>query len=155
MASDTTTQSNVRAGTTLETWQAGLVGGIAGGIVMGIMLTMQMTPVIENAIPAMYGLEGALFGWAAHLFHSAVLGVVFGAVLAAAGRTNPSLGTGAGAGLAYGVVLWAVLAVIVMPVWLSAVGFGMAPDLPNVNMQSLVGHLAYGLVLGVVYALIE
>ncbi len=39
-----------------------------------------------------------------------------------------------------------------MPVWLSAVGSPANPPLPNVNVMSLVGHVVYGAVLGVVYA---
>lgn len=152
MASDTATQTDVQTGTALVPWQAGTLGGIVAAIVMGAMMTMQMQGVLENAIPAMYGLEGGLAGWILHVSHGAVLGVVFAAILVAAGRPRVDLATGAGIGLAYGVVVWAALAVVVMPIWLSAVGFGMAPDVPNVNATSLGGHVAYGLVLGAAYA---
>lgn len=80
---------------------------------------------------------------------SAVLGVVFGALVGASGRSDT--GTLAGTGLAYGVVL----AGIVMPIWLSAVGFPMAPPLPNLDPMSLGGHAVYGVVLGVVYAIVR
>jgi hypothetical protein len=138
--------------TRLEPWQAGLVGGIVGGTVFGAMLTMMMTSVIEMAIPALYGIAGpaGLAGWVIHMANSAVLGVVFGALVGASALSDT--GKLAGAGLAYGVVLWVVLAAIVMPVWLSTVGFPMAPPLPNFNPMSLVGHAVYGVVLGVVYA---
>lgn len=149
MASETTTEAVVGRNTRIEPWQGGVVGGLLGGAVMGIMLTVQMTPVIENAIPAMYGLSGGLAGWIVHMFHAAILGVVFAAV---AERADvDALGASLGAGLVYGVVLWLVLAVLVMPVWLGAVGFAGAPPLPNVNVQSLVGHLVYGGVLGLTY----
>ncbi len=52
-------------------------------------------------------------------------------------------------------VLWAVLAVLVMPVWLQAVGFGGAPSVPTVSVPSLVGHVVYGAVTGVVYAALD
>lgn len=155
MASETATTTDVQTETTLVPWQAGMIAGILGAIVMGALMTMEMTPVLENAIPAMYGLEGGTVGWTIHVAHGAVLGVVFAAVFVAANRPSPSLPIGAAAGVAYGVVVWGALAVIVMPIWLSAVGFGMAPDVPNVNTTSLVGHLAYGLVLGIAYALLE
>jgi len=45
-----------------------------------------------------------------------------------------------------------VFAAVVMPVWLQAVGFGAAPAVPNLNPQSLVGHVVYGVVLGGLYA---
>ena len=55
-------------------------------------------------------------------------------------------------GLGYGLALWAILAVLIVPIWLSAVGFGMAPSVPNVAVESFVGHAVYGLVPGVTYA---
>nr|WP_318247899.1 hypothetical protein [Saliphagus infecundisoli] len=42
-----------------------------------------------------------------------------------------------------------------MPVWLSTVGFPMAPPVPNFDPTSLVGHAVYGLVLGIGYAVLE
>jgi hypothetical protein len=38
-----------------------------------------------------------------------------------------------------------------MPIWLSAVGFPMAPAVPNLNPMSLLTHLAFGAVVGLVY----
>lgn len=148
MASKTSTA----VGTPVEqfAWKGGALAGLVGGIIMGVMLTTQMTPVIEVAIPSMYGLEGLAAGWAVHLFHSVVLGVVFAGILNATGLGN-STGQSAGLGLAYGAVLWVVLAALVMPVWLSAVGSPANPPLPNFNPQSLVGHVVYGLALGVVF----
>ncbi|MDF9748345.1 histidine kinase [Natrinema salsiterrestre] len=155
MASETMTRRPERTETALEHWQAGTVGGIVGALVFGAMMAMQTPPVLEAAIPAMYGLEGGLAGTVIHVSHGAVLGVVFAALLVATGRTELGLGSSAAVGLAYGLGVWAVLAVVVMPIWLSAVGFGMAPDVPNVAVESLVGHAAYGLVLGVVYAVLD
>jgi hypothetical protein len=141
----------------MEAWQAGVVAGLVGGFVMGIMLTMQMTPVIENAIPALWGLSGGLAGWVVHMSNSAVLGVVFAAIASAGGlrEYGRSSGTSAALGIAYGVVLWVVLAAIVMPTWLEAVGFPMAPAVPNFNPMSLVGHVVYGAVLGAVYPMLR
>lgn len=153
MASETATPQRTDTGTAFG-WRPGLAAGLVGGVAMGVMLTMQMTPVIENAIPAMYGLSGLAAGWVAHLFHSAVLGVAFAYLLDAVGWRDRAAtwGGGVGIGLGYGVVLWVVLAAIVMPIWLSAVGFPGAPALPNFNPMSLVGHVVYGVVLGAVYA---
>lgn len=56
--------------------------------------------------------------------HSAVLGAVFAAIMVTAvGRYADSVGANAVAGIVYGIVLWAVLAALVMPLWLQAVGF--------------------------------
>lgn len=137
----------------LEPWQTGTIAGIAGAVVMGAMMTMQMPGVIENAIPVLYGLVGGAAGFTIHVAHGAVLGVVFAAALVASGRSL-SLPATAGAGLVYGVVVWVLLAAL-MPVWLSTVGFPMAPPIPNFDPMSLVGHAVYGLVLGVGYAVLE
>jgi hypothetical protein len=157
MASKTATHepTSTESPTAIVPWQAGLVGGLAGGLVFGAMMTVMMTPVIEMGIPALYGIEGpaGLAGWVIHMSNSAVLGVVFGGLVGRIGLK----GTGriAGAGLVYGAVLWIVLAAVVMPIWLGAVGFPGTPPLPNLNPLSLVGHLVYGLVLGVGYAVVR
>ncbi|WP_049971349.1 hypothetical protein [Haladaptatus cibarius] len=61
-------------------WQSGVLSGLIAGAVMGVMLTMQMRPVIEHAIPALWGLDGGAAGWTIHMINSAVFGVVFGAL---------------------------------------------------------------------------
>ena len=148
MASETAT--TVERPTEQFAWKGGALAGLLGGVAMGAMLTTQMTPVIEVAIPSMYGLEGLAAGWVAHLFHSVVLGVVFGAVAGTLGFDD-SVSRSAGLGVAYGVVLWVLLAALVMPIWLGAVGSPANPPLPNFNPQSLVGHVVYGLVVGAVF----
>ena len=138
----------------LGDWQAGVIGGLAGGAVMGVMITMMMPPVIEMAIPALYGLSGGLAGWVVHMSHSAVLGVVFAAI---AGTTGIGSGIGRSvvAGLVYGGILWAVLAALVMPVWLGTLGFPQAPPFPNFALPgSLPAHAVYGVLLGAVFALL-
>jgi len=152
MASETATA--VDTPTEQIAWKGGALAGLIGGAVMGAMLTMQMPPVIEVAIPSMYGLSGLAAGWVVHLFHSAVLGVAFAAVAAAIGADD-SVGRGAAVGVAYGAILWVVLAALVMPVWLGAVGSPANPPLPNFNPTSLVGHVVYGLVLGVAFPLVR
>lgn len=47
---------------------------------------------------------------------------------------------------------WVLLAALLLPVWLSAVGFPTAPPFPNVALPSLLWHLVYGVVLGAVFA---
>lgn len=148
MASETTTA--VESQSRHVAWTGGALAGLVGGIIMGAMLTAQMGPVIRVAIPSMYGLEGLAAGWVVHLFHSVVLGVAFAGV-ADALDLGDSLGPTAALGVGYGVLLWTLLAVLVMPVWLGAVGSPANPPLPNVSIQSLVGHVVYGAVLGAVF----
>lgn len=154
MASETGTEAGVEAGTGASVdWTAGVVASLVAGAVMGVMLTMQMRPTIAGGIPALWGLAGLTSGWIVHLVNSAVFGLAFAAVAAQPSVRDyvDSVGSSLATGVGYGVVLWVVGAVIVMPIWLGAVGFPKAPAVPNVGMQSLVGHVVYGAVLGVVY----
>ncbi|WP_227134239.1 DUF1440 domain-containing protein [Halorubellus salinus] len=153
--SETVSSTETSTGFDLADWQAGTLAGTLAGVVMGVMLTTQLTPVIEAAIPAMYGLSGGLAGWVVHVSHGAVLGVAFAAVLGAVGGGEWSTAKTVGVGLAFGVALWVVLAVLVMPVWLQTVGFGPAPAVPNVSPKSLVGHVVYGVVLGGAFAVLD
>ncbi|SEP09028.1 hypothetical protein SAMN05216388_103225 [Halorientalis persicus] len=135
-------------------WVSGAAAGLAGGAVMGVLFSVLVPPVIEAGIPALFGLSGGLAGWVVHMSLSAVFGVGFAALVT---LTPLSKDTDAplqlvGAGLLYGAVLWIVAAAIVMPLWLTAVGFPMAPPLPNLDAMSLVGHLAFGTVVGLFYS---
>lgn len=131
-------------------WKRGVLAGAAGAVVFGVMLTQQMTPVIENAIPTMYGLSGGVAGWVIHISHGAVLGVVFAGLASTIDLDGIRIRPAAGA--TYGIVLWVALAVLVMPVWLQTVGFAGAPAVPNVSTQSLIGHVVHGIAVGVVFA---
>ena len=84
-----------------------------------------------------------------HMSHSAVLGVAFAAIIGAGlGRFSDNVG----ATIVTGVVLWAVLAALVMPIWLAAVGFAGAPRFPNFALPgSLPAHVVYGAVLEAIY----
>ncbi|WP_336001273.1 histidine kinase [Halorientalis halophila] len=127
--------------------------GLAGGAVMGVLFSVLMTPVIEMAIPALVGLSGGVAGWVVHMSISAVFGVVFAALVTLTPLSEFADQPLAllGLGLAYGAVLWIVAAGIVMPVWLSAVGFPMAPPVPNLSPLSLGTHLVFGAVVGLLY----
>jgi hypothetical protein len=129
-------------------WKGGVVAGLAGGAVMAaVMLVMNPAP-IEVAIPSLYGLAPPANGAAGltiHLAHGAVLGVVF-AGLAGATDIAGARGKLLGAGVAWGVVTWVVLAALVMPAWLSAVGSPASPPLPNFALPSLLWHVVYGVV---------
>jgi uncharacterized membrane protein YagU involved in acid resistance len=149
MATKTSTQTALVAD--LADWKAGVIGGLGGGLVFGILMSMMMPDIIGGAIPGLYGFSGGVAGWTIHMAHSAVLGVVFaGVARAAPGYTN-TLGKSFGAGIVYGIVLWAILGAIVMPIWVGAV-LPMNPPVPNINPMSLVGHVVYGGLLGLLYS---
>jgi len=138
-------------------WKAGLAGGVVGSAVFAALLFAVDPAVLSTVVPVMYGLGPSTVaaGTAIHVAHGGVLGVGFAAIVGVADRNGALPGQQVGLGLAYGLLLWAVLAAVVMPVWLSAVGFEAAPAVPNVDRASLVGHAAYGAFLGAAYHALE
>lgn len=156
----TDTQSSTATGIeTAETnpWIAGGIGGLVGAVVFGGMIQATMPPIITHAIPALWGLSGLAAGWAVHLVDGVVFGLAFAVVVenTLLRRYAGELRSGWLVGAAWGVVLWALAAGVVMPIWLSAVGFPAAPALPNRNPATLPGHVVYGLLLGLVYAFVR
>ena len=153
MATETAT-ATTEASTETGNWKAGVAGGLVGSLVFGAMMSMMTPGVLQMGIPAMYGIEGpaGAVGWAIHMSHGAVIGLGFAAIASLNPDLGDSIGTSLGVGAGYGFLVWVALAVIVMPIWLGAVGFPGAPPLPNVGVESLVGHVVYGAILGGVYS---
>lgn len=155
MATESAT-ATTEVSTARGNWKAGVAGGLVGSAVFGLVMAYVIpAPLLEVVIPSMYGLAppaAPVLGWVIHMSHGAVIGVGFAALVGAKPDLAATVEKSLGIGAAYGLVVWAVLAVIVMPIWLSAVGSPANPPLPNLSMLSAIGHLLYGVVLGVVYA---
>lgn len=123
---------------------SGAIGGVIGGVVFGMMMAaMGMMPMIAKLI----GSDSAGVGWIVHLVISAGTGALF-AVLFGTMVTN--YGSGLGYGALYGVIWWVLGALILMPVILG-MGVQFAHMFDKMPMSSLMGHLIWGLILGVVY----
>jgi hypothetical protein len=145
-----TTAQESRAGITLQQRiVAGVVGGVAGGLVFGAwMAIMGMLPMVASVVRS----ESVVVGFLYHMFNSVIIGAGFGLVFGAFSRTY---GQGTIWGLAYGVIWWVLGPMILMPLLLGmgtpgiASQFGAAFTPPM--LMSLVGHLAYGLITGLVY----
>lgn len=134
-------------------WTGYALAGVVAGLAMGTLIWVMNDAVIAVAMPALYGLApppNPLGGWLVHLFHSVVFGLLFGGLLQmeALSGVVGNLPRSAVVGVAYGVVIWLVAAALVMPLWLSAVGFAGAPPFPNFAIPSLLWHAVFGLVLG-------
>ncbi|MGH2773701.1 MAG: hypothetical protein ACRDIU_11280 [Actinomycetota bacterium] len=121
---------------------AGIAGGLAGGVVFGMLMQMMgMIPMIAMLV----GSESVVVGWLVHLAISAFAGGTFAVLF---GRQAAAPGPAAGIGVAYGAAWWVLGALFLMPAKL-----GMPLFVFNsMAWQSLMGHLIYGLVLGLVYA---
>lgn len=124
---------------------------IVAGVVMGVAMTAMGGSV--PVIGALYGVPNPAVGWLTHEFHSVVFGLLYLVVLAAApwGLAERTAGRIGLAG-AWGVVIWLLAAGVIMPIWLRLVG--IPASLPTLTLQSLIGHVVWGLTLGSVYAAI-
>jgi hypothetical protein len=141
-----TDATEVTVDTTLTKWSSVVLASLAAGVVMGI--PMQFVMGIMPTVGVLYGFESLAAGWVAHLFHSVVFGVVFAGVVSLGPLKKYITFPGSvGVGVGYGVALWLFGSVIAMPLWLEAAGMG-GPGVPNISPMSLVGHVAYGVLLG-------
>lgn len=115
----------------------GVMSSLIAGIVFGIMMTMMgMMPTIAG----MVGSHSIVVGWIVHLIISAIFGVVFGFIVCNP-RSGPMLG------VIYGIVLWFLFPFIMMPMMMGMPAMHWSQSV----MMSLIGHLVYGLILGISY----
>ena len=126
--------------------QAGVKGGLIAGVVFGAMMGMMgMLPMVAKLV----GSESAILGFGVHLIFSVIIGGLFGLIF---GHRALRKGAGIGYGLIYGFIWWILGPLLIMPIWL-----GMGPQFSaagiNMSLPSLWGHLMYGFILGLVYAL--
>jgi uncharacterized membrane protein YagU involved in acid resistance len=119
----------------------GVVGGLAGGVLFGLM--MQVMGMLEM-VAGLVGQDGAGVGWVVHLGISLLFGLVYGLTF---GILSSSWGRAVGLGAVYGVIWWVLGALVIMPAWMGMPVFQIGP----MQLQSLAGHLVYGVALGVVF----
>lgn len=124
----------------------GIIGGLVGGVVFGIMMAFMGTlPMIGK----MVGFPNAILGFLVHLGISAGIGGFFGLLV---GPVVNSKLTGLAAGVAYGSAWWILGPLTLMPLFL---GMGLGVNWNTAaaaNMlPSLMGHVIFGGVLGLVY----
>lgn len=121
----------------------GAIAGLGGGAVFGMMMGMMgMLPMVA----ALVGSQDPFTGFGVHMAISAAIGVVYGLV---ARRLPQNLDTALLAGAVNGAVWWVLGALILMPLLL---GMGnMVLQIGHPQGISLVGHLVYGVVTGVIF----
>ena len=132
------------AGTVSSPWArravAGVLGGLAGGMVFGMLMAMMgMLTMIASMVRS----NSAWAGFGIHL----VISVFYGLVLTLFfSRFLGSWGKGAVTGLIYGVVLWIIGPLLIMPLMLGMPVFSFTMTVAF----SFMGHLLYGIVLALV-----
>ena len=124
---------------------AGVGGGLVGGVMFGIL--MQMMNMI-GMVAMLVGSKAVAIGWLVHLAISVFIGATYALLFA---RRATGLLPAAVIGMGYGVVWWVLGALLIMPAKLGMPTFRFH----TTAWQSLMGHLIYGLVLGIVYALLQ
>lgn len=121
----------------------GVIGGAAGGVVFGIMMGVQgMLPMVA----ALIGANDALVGFVVHMAISVFIGVTFGVIASRLPSGLPLRTIGGGV---YGIVWWVLGALILMPLMLGM--NEMVFVIGEMQISSLIGHLIFGVIMGVVY----
>lgn len=136
------TAPSATSGISVGRLAAGVAGGLVGGVMFGILMQMMdMIPMVAMLVDS----KSIAVGWLVHLTISAFIGASFALLL---GRLASGWASAAGLGMAYGVVWWVLGALLLMPARLGMDVF----VLNKIAWQSLMGHLIYGLLLGLVFA---
>lgn len=126
-------------------YSIGAIGGLIGGLVFGAMMSIiGMMPKIA----ALVGSGSASVGWIVHLIISMTIGLFF---VWWFGTRVYSYGDGARYGVLHGFIWWIAGPSVLMPL-LMGMGAQFGSILSRTNLMSLLGHLVFGLLLGLVYA---
>ena len=130
-----------------RTFNHGIISGLAGGLVFGLMMGVMGTlPMIGKMI----GIPTVAAGWVVHLGISATIGLSFGVIgswLVLGARSGLVIG-----GL-YGAFWWLMGPLTLMPLFMGmGLGVNWNPASALKMMPSLMGHLVFGVIMGVVFA---
>ena len=135
----------------------GIIAGLIAGVVFGLMMQMMAAPdgkPMMAMVAKVVRSDSFAVGWLYHLFNSAVIGGIFGWLF---GNRIQGYGTGLGFGALYGFIWWILGGLILMPLLLGMSAFAplMMEMMRPVAMGSLVGHILYGLILGLSFLLLS
>lgn len=124
----------------------GAVSGLIGGVAFGIMMAMMnMLPMVGMLV----GSENAVIGFGVHMLISAFIGATFGLLLEfmpVRGHVPTTI-----AGAVYGAIWWVLGALIMMPTMLGM--SEMVFVVGEMQWMSLMGHVIFGVLLGIAYSL--
>lgn len=129
--------------------QRGAISGIIAGLFFAVLLgVMGAFPMIASAVRS----DSAFVGFMLHIIISAVIGIIYALIFDS--YIENSVGRGTVYGIVYGIIWWFLGPLIIFPLLL-----GMAPTFSVSAMfaafSSLLGHLIYGLVLGITYPILS
>lgn len=119
---------------------SGALGGVAGGLVFGMMMAMMG---MLTMIAGMMGSSSPGVGFGIHMMISVVYGIVFAVI---GSRWLTSWPKGLGIAMVYGIILWVVGPLIMMPMMAQTPVFAFT----GTTMMSLMGHVIYALLVAVI-----
>jgi uncharacterized membrane protein YagU involved in acid resistance len=123
---------------------SGIIGGLIAGVVFGFIL---VRIGVLSSVGRMMGLTDPLSSFIIHLIFSAILGLIFALVLCKGCTTffNSAIW-----GIVYGIIWWFLGPLTLCP-WMSGSPVSWSAGAVSHAFPMLIGHLVYGLVLGVSY----
>ncbi|MFI1398316.1 DUF6789 family protein [Streptomyces sp. NPDC020681] len=140
-------EGRLAGGRVISIWH-GVIAGLAGGVIFtAVMVAVGFLPNVASLV----GSDSAVVGLVLHLLISQVVGVTY-AVFFRRRSFDPA--SGIGWGVSYGFLWWVLGNLTLLPALLGVAPQWSAAALA-VSFPSLVGHLAYGAVLGLVYQRLE
>jgi hypothetical protein len=133
-------------------WSRALVvggfAGVAGGLAFGRwMAATGFFPLIAGLV----GSDSAAVGMTLHFVFAVVIGMSLGVFFQ---RDLRGFGSAMGWGLGYGMLWWFVGPLTVMPLWLGQ-PLDWSWSRGAALFGSLVGHVVYGLLAGLLYAVVD
>jgi uncharacterized membrane protein YagU involved in acid resistance len=123
-----------------------IYAGLAAGLVFGIIMwQMGMLP----AVAALIGQETPVMGFVVHMAISLLVAIGFGLVF---GGLVQGVGSGIFWGMLYGAAWWVIGPLTLVPYIMGqGLGANWTVELATALFPSLIGHLVFGTVLGVVF----
>ena len=126
----------------------GVVAGLAGGLIFTIVMARIG---FLGTVAALIGAESTAAGVVVHLVISVTIGVAYGLLFI---RRSHDQGAGLGWGIAYGVFWWLLGPLTLLPVLLGD-GPQWTVAAATEAFPALIGHIAYGAVLGAIFFRLE
>ncbi|MEO5841195.1 MAG: hypothetical protein ABIQ73_19585 [Acidimicrobiales bacterium] len=126
--------------------------GAFAGMVGGLIFTIVMVQVGALArVSGLVGARSAVVGFFVHMAVATFIGITYSLLFR---RHSFDVRSAAGWGIAYGFLWWVLGALTLLPVLLGGDPRWSAADAADA-FPSLIGHLAYGVGLGIVFYLLE
>lgn len=133
-------------------WPHGLVAGGLAGIAGGWAFSYWMAQVNFFIIVAnLVNSNSPLVGKGLHYLFAMIIGASFGLLFQ---RDVRGFGSSFSWGIVYGLVWWFLGPLTILPLWLGQ-PVDWSPERGSALFGSLVGHIVYGLFLGLVYSILD